>query len=59
MNMQSSKISEHTHEHKDGSRKISVIDIPGVSIVRGSHKSNDKLAVTPAGRQRLIEELQR
>ena len=34
-----SKISDHTYEHKNGDRKVSVLDLPGVYIVRGSQEA--------------------
>jgi hypothetical protein len=56
--MGDSRITDHSHEHDSGDRKTDVTGIPGVNIVQGSGNQPDKLATTPAGRERLIEELQ-
>jgi hypothetical protein len=50
-----SRVSDHTHVYKDGSRKIDIERIPGVNAV-GS-PGHTKLAVTPAGGPRLKREI--
>jgi hypothetical protein len=52
-----SRISEASHLHKDGGRKIGTKTLKGVNIVRDPRTGESKIAVTRKGAERLAKEL--